>query len=620
MKTYLRLLSFVKPYWKHLTLSIIFTILFAILNGVSVFLTIPLLKTLFNDMPEASITTQQVQGSTDSFIPDFITNIKNFISNTFDNYVFSGTKSEILLKICILILTAFFLKNIFGYLQSWYLAYVEQNFVKDLRDQAYIHLHKLPMSFFKNEQTGELISRITNDVQVAHGISAVFFNLIREPITIIVFFGIAFSISWKLTLFSMIFLPLSVWIIVFIGKKIRKHSGRLQEKMADITTILQETISGVKIVKAFGMEEFENKKFKQETTLYSKIILKMTRVRNLASPMTEFLSAISGVIIIYVGGSLVLENQAFSASEFFGFLFAILQLMVPMKELSTVNNRIQEANAAADRIFKIIDTEPQIKDVENPIRISEFKKNLEFKKVSFHYDDSNELVLNNISFKVKKGEIIALVGSSGAGKTTLVDLLPRFYDPTDGKIFLDGIDIKDIKISDLRALMGIVTQETVLFNDTVANNIAYGLENCSREKIIEAAKVANAHNFIMEMTKNYDTLVGDRGTKLSGGQRQRISIARALLKNPPIMILDEATSALDNESEKLVQEAIEKLMKYRTVFVIAHRLSTVRNATRIIVLDKGKIVQVGKHSELLKDKKGIYKKLYQMHLGNFEGK
>ncbi|MBN2571591.1 MAG: ATP-binding cassette domain-containing protein [Ignavibacteriales bacterium] len=617
MKTYLRLLSFVKPYWKHLSLSVIFTILFAILNGISVFLTIPLLKTLFNDMPEQTVQPEQVQTTSDSFLPDFIIDIKDFITDTFNNYLFEGTKSDILLKICILIAIAFFLKNIFGYLQSWFLAYVEQNFVKDLRDQAYVHLHKLPMSFYKNEQTGQLISRITSDVQVAHGISAVFFNLIREPITIIVFLGIAFSISWQLTLFSMIFLPLSVWIIVFIGKKMRKHSGRLQEKMADITTILQETISGVKIVKAFGMEEFENKRFKRETTLYSKIILKMTRVRNLASPMTEFLSVISGVIIMYIGGNLVLENQAFSASEFFGFLFAILQLMVPMKELSTVNNRIQEANAAADRIFKIIDTKPLIKDIENPVRISEFKKNIELKKVSFHYEDSDELVLKKVGFKVKKGEIIAFVGSSGAGKTTLVDLIPRFYDPTDGKILLDGIDIKEIKIIDLRSLMGIVTQETVLFNDTVANNIAYGLENCPREKIIEAAKVANAHNFIMEMPINYDTLVGDRGTKLSGGQRQRLSIARALLKNPPIMIFDEATSALDSESEKLVQEAIEQLMKDRTVFVIAHRLSTIRNASRIIVLDKGKIVQVGKHSELLKDKTSIYKKLYEMHLGNF---
>ncbi|MBN2571716.1 MAG: ABC transporter ATP-binding protein, partial [Ignavibacteriales bacterium] len=366
MKTYLRLLSFVKPYWKHLSLSVVFTILFAILNGVSVFLTIPLLKTLFNEMPEQTVRPEQVQATSDSFLPDFLIDIKNFVSDTFNDYLFSGTKTDILLKICILIAIAFFLKNIFGYLQSWFLAYVEQNFVKDIRDKAYHHLHKLPMSFFKNEQTGQLISRITNDVQVAHGISAVFFNLIREPITIIVFLAIAISISWQLTLFSLIFLPFSVWIIVFIGKKIRKHSGRLQEKMADITTILQETISGVKIVKAFGTEEYENQKFKKETTLYSKIILKMTRVRNLASPMTEFLSVISAVIIMYVGGNLVLQNQAFTASEFFGFLFAILQLMVPMKELSTVNNRIQEANAAADRIFKIIDTKPLIKDIENP--------------------------------------------------------------------------------------------------------------------------------------------------------------------------------------------------------------------------------------------------------------
>jgi subfamily B ATP-binding cassette protein MsbA len=413
-------------------------------------------------------------------------------------------------------------------------------------------------------------------------------------------------------LFSLVVLPFSLIIISYIGIVLRKISGLLQQKMADITNNLHETITGVKIVKAFGMEKYENKKFFDETNKYFKLSLKITRIRNIASPATEFLSVIVGVVIIYFGAQLVLVDKSISASQFFGFLLAIFQLMPPVKELSSVNNRIQESSAAADRIFEILDTEPRIKNIENPIVVEDFKDSVEFQNVTFMYDDSEEPVLDGINIKVKKGNVIALVGSSGAGKTTMVDLLPRFYDPIDGKILLDGIDIKKIRIEDLRRLMGIVTQETVLFNESARSNIAYGLSECPEEKIIEAAKAANAHNFIMELPHKYDTIIGEKGTKLSGGQRQRISIARAILKNPPIMILDEATSALDNESEVLVQEAIERLLHDRTVFVIAHRLSTIRNADRIIVLDRGKIVQDGKHDQLLEDQNGIYKKLYEL--------
>jgi len=338
----------------------------------------------------------------------------------------------------------------------------------------------------------------------------------------------------------------------------------------------------------------------------------MVRVRNFAPPVTEFLSVIVGVIIVFYGGQLVLIDHSIKASEFLGFLFAIFQLMPPVKNLSSVNNRIQEATAAGERVFDILDTEPQIKDIDNPTPLNEFIDKIEFKNVSFHYDDSPELILCEVNFSVKKGEIIALVGSSGAGKTTLVDLIPRFFDPTQGEITIDGIDIKKLSVANLRKFMGIVTQETVLFNETVKSNIAYGLEDYQSEKIITAAKIANAHNFIKDLPNGYDTLIGERGAKLSGGQRQRISIARALLKNPPIMIFDEATSALDNESEVLVQEAIERLMHERTTFVIAHRLSTIRNANRILVLEGGRVVQDGKHEDLLKDKDGIYRKLYEL--------
>lgn len=613
MKTYFRILNYIKPYWKHLSASIIFSVLQALLNGASIYLAIPLLDTLFQQAGVASGGTQNFQQNIDSKATGWLSGTINDIINYFKSIIFSGDTSEVLFKICVLIVIAFLGKNMFGYLQSYYMAFVEQGMIRDLRNDSYRHLHKLPMSYFKNEKTGNLISRITNDVNMVNtSISAVFLNMIREPLTIMVFLAIAISISWQLTLFSLVVLPFSLIVISYIGLILRKQSGLLQQKMADITNNLHETITGVKIVKAFGMEEYENKKFFGETQKFFKLVLKITRIRNISSPVTEFLSVIVGVVIIYFGAQLVLVDRSIKPSEFITFLFAIFQLMPPVKELSSVNNRIQESSAAADRIFEILDTEPRIKNADSPIEITSFKEKIVFENVSFLYDDSEEPVLDGINLEIKRGSILALVGSSGAGKTTMVDLLPRFYDPTSGRILLDGEDIKQIRLEDLRKMMGIVTQETVLFNESVRSNIAYGLENYPDNMVIEAAKAANAHNFIMEMPKGYDTIIGEKGTKLSGGQRQRISIARALLKNPPIMILDEATSSLDNESEVLVQEAIERLMYDRTTFVIAHRLSTIRNADRIIVLDRGKIVQQGKHSELLQDENGIYKKLYHL--------
>ncbi|HKI79695.1 MAG TPA: ABC transporter ATP-binding protein [Ignavibacteriaceae bacterium] len=612
MKTYLRILKYVKPYWKYLTVSVFCTIFYALLNGVSVYLTIPLLDTLFQQNNETlQQTTTSVSPST--ILPDWIVNIGNEISQKFNQLVLSGDKIDALIRICILVFIAFLLKNIFGYLQAYFLAHVEQGTMKDMRDSAYKHLHKLPMSYFKKERVGNLISRITNDINIVQtSISAAFLNMIREPLSIIVFLGIAISISWKLTLLALVILPFSMFIITWIGLKLRKQSYLIQGKMADITSILQETISGVKIVKAFGMEKYENKKFMDETWNFFKLMLRIVRVRNASSPITEVLSTAVGVVIIYFGGLLVLKDQSLSASEFMGFLFAIFQLMPPIKELSSINNRIQESSAAGDRVFEIIDTQPTIQDFPDAVAVKEFKESLILDNVSFHYEDSDELVLDKININVNRGEIIALVGPSGGGKSTLVDLIPRFYDPTGGTILLDGINIKNVKVESLRNLMGIVTQETFLFNESIKNNIAYGLGDYPIEKIEEAAKTANAHDFILQMPEDYDTVIGERGVKLSGGQRQRISIARALLKNPEIMIFDEATSALDNESELLVQEAIERLMVNRTTIVIAHRLSTIRNATRIIVLDKGKIIQSGKHEELITDEEGLYKKFYEM--------
>ncbi len=614
MKTYIRILSYVKKYVGYLALSITFTVLFSIMNGASVYLSIPLLQTLFNEKKPAAQTA--TIDTTTKNLPQIGSSISEKFAHwkqEFNDYIFTGTNDQILLKIVALVLLTFLLKNIFNYLQAYYLAYVQQAVIRDLRNDIFSHLHKLSMSFFKKERTGNLISRIISDtLKIQQSISTVFLSMVREPLTILVFLGMAFSISAKLTLFSFIILPLSLIVIVIIGRILRKQSSALQAKMADITTVIHETITGVKIVKAFGMEKYEESRFRKQTQKYFDIMLRMTRVRNISSPVSEFISVTVGAGIIYYGGKLVLVDHTLAASEFLGFLFAILQMMHPIKELSKVNNKIQESSAAADRIFQIIDIEPEIKDAPDAVEKKEFEKNIIFDHVYFKYDDAEEWILQDIDFTVNKGEIIALVGSSGGGKTTLVDLLPRFFDVTKGAILLDEIDIRKIKLADLRRLVGVVTQETILFNTTVRDNIAYGNLEVSEEKIIEAAKAANAYEFITALPEGFDTIVGEHGVRLSGGQRQRISIARALLKNPPIMIFDEATSALDNESEVLVQQAIEKLMTKRTVFVIAHRLSTIRNANRIIVLDKGKIAQVGKHDELIKDESNIYKKLYDL--------
>jgi len=584
------------------------------MNGLSIYLVIPLLDTLFQEggAKQTTETSQQIEKAS-SWLPNFVNDFKESVTDWFTSFVYNGDKIDVLLKICIIILVVFFLKNLFGYLQSNFMSYVEYASMNDLRDAAYKHLHKLPIGYFKTEKVGNLISRFTNDVnRIQDSISATFGNLIKEPLTIIVFLFIAISISWQLTLFAFIILPLSMLAILWLGRKIRRQSSIVQRKIADITSVLQETISGVKVVKAFGMEEYENKKFLKETGSYLKEIVRIVKIRNATSPLTEMISILVGAVIIYYGGILVLQNSTITASLFMGFLLAILQMMKPIKELSTVNTKIQEASAAADRIFEILDIVPDIKNSEKAKTLNSFNSNIKFDNVSFRYEDSEDLVLENINFEVNKGDIVALVGPSGGGKSTLVDLIPRFYDPFSGSIFIDGEDIRNYTIESFRSKMGIVTQETFLFNSSIKDNIAYGLDDHPFEKIIEAAKAANAHEFIIQSPNGYDTVIGERGVKLSGGQRQRLTIARAILKDPDIMIFDEATSALDNESEILVQEAIERMMKNRTTFVIAHRLSTIRNATRIFVIDSGKIVQSGTHQQLMLMEEGLYKKLYEM--------
>lgn len=626
MNIYLRIFRYAKPYWKHLLASIVFTIFFSVFSGLSIYLTIPLLETLFDQDyaeggPQAIEQTEPEADEDTPVVVGRFQQLRNSLSLWFAGIVFTGDQFDALFRICVIIITVFFLKNIMGFLQSYMLAFVEQGVVKDLRDDIFRHLHKLSLSYFSNKRTGDLISRITNDVTIVqHSIGASFLNLVREPLLVLVFLMIALMISWQLTLISIGVIPVTMLFIRLIGKRLKRDTGKSQQKMAEITSVLQETISGVKIVKAFGMEKFETTKFTEQTRQYFRRMLKIARMRHLAHPVTEFLSVIAGVLIIYYGGRQVLELGTLRPAEFMGFLFAIFQMMPPMKNLTSVFNRLQESAAAAARVFSVMDTEPTIKSKPGAVVLDGFSGKIRFNNVTFLYPpsipgnvpDNGEAVLKDISFTVKKGEVVALVGPSGSGKTTLIDLIPRFYDPVQGSIIIDGYDLKDVEVKSLRRLIGIVTQETILFNDSIRNNIAYGLDDCNNEVIFEAARAANADVFIKTFPDGYDTIIGDRGVRLSGGQRQRISIARALLKNPPIMILDEATSALDSESEILVQEAIDKLMQNRTSFVIAHRLSTVRNADMILVIDRGSIIQRGTHAELVKESQSLYQKLYEM--------
>lgn len=617
-KIYFRILRYIKPYLRHLIAVFITTIFFTVFSGLSIYLTIPLLETLFqtelraeqNLVPTSELSQKLEQQAKSG---GFLSGVKRTLSENLYSYIDRPSKKESLFRICVIIILAFFLKGLFGYLQSYLMAFIEQGFIRDLRNETFSHLNKLSLKYFTNERIGNLISRITNDITMINtGISASFITLIKEPLLILVFLTLALSISWQLTLLSFIVMPFSLIVISWLGVKLYKQSYALQAKMADLTSFLQEKIYGTKIVKAFNMEKKEDENFFKLTNHFFKMILRITRIRNIAPPVTEFLSIVAGVLIIWYGGIQVLETHTLKASEFLGFLFIIFQIMPPIKELSNVTNRIQESTAAASRVFEIIDEPITIKNVSNPLKFETFKDKIIFDNVSFYYEKNHRYILQNISFEVKKGEIVALVGPSGAGKTTLVDLIPRFYDVNEGRILIDGIDIREYELKSLRNNIGIVTQDPILFNDTIRNNISYGMENANLDDIIIAAKAANAHDFIMQLPKGYDTIIGERGLKLSGGQRQRISIARAILKNPPIMILDEATSALDSESEILVQEAIERLMENRTTFVIAHRLSTVRNASKVIVIDNGEIVQMGTHSELIQETDGLYYRLYTL--------
>lgn len=617
MSLFIRVVAYIKPYWKHLAISVICTVLFTAFSGATVWMLTPLMKTLFTSEAATSLPQGADGGTQKSAIEELsgqplgLAKLKGLFKAKTYALLVSESKLDSLKRLCLAILLVIFLRNLFFYFQTYFMAFLKEGIIKDVRNALFQHLQSLSLHYFHGKKTGQLISRVTNDtVTLNETVNVSFSTLIRDPLLILMYLAIVVLINWKLTLLVLAVLPFSLFIVSKIGQKLRKYSIRSLEKMGTITSILQETLSGIRVVKAFGMERVEIGKFMRETHRYFKTMLKRVRVRTLAGPVNEFLGTAAGVLVLWYGGRQVLQGEMMAGEEFMTYIFAIFLLMQPIKSLTKVHAQIQEGLAAAERIFAVLDTTPRIRETPGALDVVDFRDSIRFRDVVFWYD-SGERVLNGINLQIRRGEVVALVGASGVGKSTLADLLPRFYDPQEGAVELDGVDLRQITFSSLRRFLGIVTQETILFNDTVFNNIVYGSQGATQEQVVTAAKAANAHQFIMGLGESYQTVIGARGTKLSGGQRQRIAIARALLKDPKILILDEATSALDSESEIFVQQALGRLMKNRTTLVIAHRLSTVQNADRIVVLDKGVIVQEGRHQELIR-KEGIYKKLYDM--------
>ena len=567
MVLYLRLLQFVKPYWPKLALAMIFMSLVAATNGLTAYIVKPVLDKIFFE--------------------------KN---------------AEMLYILPLGIIIIYFCKGVFEYLQAYLMGYVGQKVVNDIRNLVFSSLQRQPLSFFDKTPTGSNISRVINDVNlVQSAVTDAFTAIMKDAISIIVLVFVVFYRDWKLATIALIILPFSAYPIVAFGKKLRKISVNAQRTMARLTSFLHETITGQRIVKAFSMEEYENKRFQVENNNLFKINLKRYKIRALSHPVMEVLGGFAIGIIIWYGGREIISGAS-TPGNFFSFTAALLMLYEPIKRLNKENHNIQQGLGASQRVFEVIDREPEIVEKKDAVQLEQVQGIIEFKDVFFKYDD--KMILKNLSLKIEKHEVIAVVGESGVGKTTLVNLIPRFYDIASGSIEIDNVDIRDVKLNSLRNNIALVSQDVILFNDSIKNNIAYGVES-DMTKIEEAARTAFAHEFIIKLSKGYDTVVGEKGIRLSGGQKQRIAIARALHKNAPILIFDEATSSLDTMSEQEVQKAIENLMKDRTTIIIAHRLSTVMNANRIIVIEGGTIIQKGTHSQLI-ETEGPYKNLYEL--------
>ncbi|NOZ36152.1 MAG: ABC transporter ATP-binding protein [Chlorobi bacterium] len=604
MKKLKKILKYLVPYYVNIIWNFVLNIFQIIFSVFSLLMIIPFLRVLFSQ--EAIVTVKPEF----SFSGSAFNNIINYyLGQIIETY----GKKEALLVVSIFVIVMILFKNILFYFSKYVMVPVRNGVIRDMRNSIYKKILELPFSYFSEERKGDIISKMTNDLkEIEWTIMTSIEMLIRNPLTIIVYLITLIIMSPQLTVFVLILIPVSGAIIGTIGRSLKKTSRRAQDQMGTLLSKIEETLSGLRIIKAFTAENFVFKSFVNHNETYNNTMNKVYRKNYLASPISEFLGILLISGIMYYGGSLVLGNQsALSPEAFIAYIAVFSQIINPAKAFSTALYNVQKGAASIDRINIILDAENTILEKEDAVEMKSFEKEITFKNVSFAYE--NTFVVKDINLTVKKGQTVALVGQSGSGKSTLVDLIPRFYDITEGEILIDGKNIKDIKIDDLRSLMGNVNQEPILFNDTVKNNIAFGSENVPDEKIIEAAKIANAHDFILQTEAGYDTNIGDSGIKLSGGQRQRMSIARAVLKNPPIMILDEATSSLDTESEKTVQEALDHLMQNRTSVVIAHRLSTIRNADLICVMHKGEIIEKGTHNDLIK-LNGNYKKLYDLQI------
>ncbi|RMG58070.1 MAG: lipid A export permease/ATP-binding protein MsbA [Deltaproteobacteria bacterium] len=553
-----RIVAYVKPYIGRLILAMVCMVVVSAFSGVIAFLVKPVLDDIFINKDATKL------------------------------YLIPG-----------LVVGIYLVKGFFDFSQAYLMAWVEQRVIRDIRDVLYEHLQSLSLSYFMRHPTGSLISRITSDVGLMQSAASnALTGLIKDFFTVIFLVFVIFYRDFKLAIVAMVLLPAAFFPIIKFSRKMRVTSGKSQQTLGNLTSILQETISGVKVIKAFGTEKYEVRRFKEENARLFGLTMKLVKVQALSAPLSEVLAGFGAAAVILYGGLSVIKGTS-TPGNFFSFITALFMLYEPVKRLSRVNNIIQQGMAGAMRVFEVLDALPEVRDKEGAIELPPFSREIEFRDVYFKYETSEDYILKGVNLRVKKGETVAIVGSSGAGKSTLVDLIPRFYDVTDGAIYIDGYDIRDVTVDSLRKQISIVSQHTILFNESVRYNIAYGTPDATFERIVEAAKAANAHDFIEKLPQGYDTSVGEMGMRLSGGERQRIAIARALLRDSPILILDEATSALDSESEAVVQEALERLMKGRTVFVIAHRLSTVRNADIIVVIEEGEIVESGTHEELL---------------------
>ena len=542
--------------------------------------------------------------------------LKQKLKQSFYDAIRGHDRGDTLRRFALALLLVFLLKNLFWYAQSYLIVKVEQDVIRDIRNRVFEHAESLSLDYFAHSHSGSVIAKITSDIDlikgaIANGIA----DLLRQSLLLVAYLATVLFANWKLFLFAVVILPPNLWLIDRLGGSLRRSTRISQAKLGRLTTVMAETFSGMRIVKAFALEEERARRFGNETQGYARTMVRMTRIGSLATPLTEMLGVMVAAFILWFGGA-ALAKEGGASGTFLLFIVGMLSMMQPIKALSQVNIKIQQGLGAASRVFELLDTNPSVADRPNAVAGSGFKREIRYERVSFAYR-SDVPVLREVELTVRRGEVIALVGPSGGGKSTLVDLLPRFYDPSDGRITLDGVDLRDLKLRDLRGLIGLVTQETILFEGTIAENILMGRPNATREELEGAARAANAHEFIARMPDGYDSWIGERGTMLSGGQRQRLAIARAILKNPAILIFDEATSALDSESERLVQEAIDRLLLGRTAIVIAHRLSTVRNASRIAVVAEGRLVQVGTHEELLAAG-GLYRKLYEMQFSERE--